>query len=95
MPSARRIFSKLYYEKLLPCKYDGTWQQRFDWFQANPARDPEEMESLRRQLLGDLLRHAAGQVPYYRDVLRQIGAQPMSCSRFSVSPNCLCSPALT
>ena len=72
----QRLGSRYYFEKWTPHKYGGTWQQRFDWAQANISRDPQQMEALRRQLLGDLLRHAASEVPYYRQLFNQLGAKP-------------------
>jgi phenylacetate-CoA ligase len=76
MDSLRRIISRYYFEKRNPRKYGGTFQQRFDRAQANTSRDPQQMEDLRCQLLGDLLRHAADQVPYYRQVFSQLGVYP-------------------
>jgi phenylacetate-CoA ligase len=73
--SFHRALSHLYYEKLLPRKYEGTWRQRFDWMQANARRDAQGLDALRAELLGDLLRHA-GKAPYYREMFRQLGAQP-------------------
>ena len=73
----------------MPRKYGGTWQQRFDWAGANTQRDPQQMEDLRRHLLGDLLRHAAAQVPYYRQLFKQLGVRPeemLEVQRFAQLP---------
>ncbi len=75
MYSLHRSLSRHYYENYLPRKHGGAWQQRFEWMQANARLEAQGLEALRRQLLGDLLRHAV-KAPYYRDAMRQIGAQP-------------------
>jgi phenylacetate-CoA ligase len=76
MTSLRSSISKRYFENWMPRKYGGTWQRRFDWAQANISRDPQQMDALRLRLLGDLLRHAASEVPYYQALFSQLGVKP-------------------
>jgi hypothetical protein len=42
----------------MPRKYGGAFGQRLEQAQANTRLDPQEMEALRKKLLGDLLRQA-------------------------------------
>jgi phenylacetate-CoA ligase len=72
----------------MPRKYGGAFGQRLEQAQANTQRNPQEMEALRKKLLGDLLRQAQ-KSPYYRQVFQRLGAEPeelLEAQRFAELP---------
>lgn len=74
--SAREEIQKL--RSLIPAnlRYGGLYRRTFARLQLTQYWDEERLRELQVRELRRLLRHAQGQVPYYRQLLKEVGLSP-------------------